>query len=127
MISRSTILALVLCSFAGIALGQTTCFGLLKVAVVLDPSISGSSIKPTILNGFDVYANGIKMGSTDSNGWLSIPASDLPSASYYNITAVKKSIRPYFSYCGSAGIHMRCIKPSRLPYNVTITAKRCPA
>lgn len=126
MISRSSITALFLCSFAGIALGQTTCFGLLKVAVGLDPSISGSSIKPIILKGFDVYVNGIKMGSTDTNGLLSIPASDLPGTNYYNISAVKKSIRPYFCYCGSAGIHVRCLKPSRLPYNVTITAKRCP-
>jgi hypothetical protein len=128
MRSRSPILALflALCLFAGIALGQTTCFGHLNVAVVLDPSISGSSIKPIILNGFDVYVNGIKMGSTDSNGRLSIPASDLPSMNNYNITAVRKIVRSFFCYCGSTGIHVRCLKPSRLPYNVTITAKRCP-
>lgn len=126
MTLRNTALALflALCLFVSIALGQTTCFGVLKVNVGFDPSISGS-IKPLILNGFDIYVNGIKMGSTDSNGLLSIPASALPNTNYLNISAIKKNIKPYFRYCGSGGLNVRCLKPSRLPYNVTILVKRC--
>jgi hypothetical protein len=91
MTLRSSVLALflALCLFVSFALGQTPCFGVLKVNVGFDPSIYGS-IKPLILKGFDIYVNGIQMGSTDSNGLLSIPARDLPNTNQFNISATKK-------------------------------------